>query len=167
MVRIHLVVASLVLLISAAGAQAQNISVNMQPTQGNTAKGTLTVMPMGSGIHFRGTLSGLAPGKHGFHIHETGDCSAPDAASAGGHFNPDNKPHGAPDAPEHHAGDLGNITADASGNATVDMHVNGLTLASGANSVIGKALIVHAAPDDLKTQPTGNAGARVACGVIR
>ena len=166
MVRICLV-ASLVLLITAAGAQAQNINVSLQPTQGNAAKGTVTVMPMGSGVHFRGTISGLAPGQHGFHIHEMGDCSAPDASSAGGHFNPDNKPHGAPNAPEHHAGYLGNITADASGNATVDIHADGLTLGSGANSVMGKAIIVHAGADDFKTQPTGNAGARLACGVIQ
>lgn len=158
---------SLLLLMAATSARAQNASVTLQPTQGNAAKGTLSLMTMGGGVHVRGTITGLPAGKHGFHIHEKGDCSAPDASSAGGHFNPDNKKHGAPDAAEHHAGDLGNIEADASGSAKVDMHVNGLTLGSGANSATGKAFIVHAAADDLQTQPTGNAGARLACGVIQ
>ena len=158
---------SLLFLTVAVGARAQNAGATLQPTQGNNVKGTLTVIPMGSGAHFSGTISGLPAGKHGFHIHEKGDCSAPDASSAGGHFNPDNKQHGDPGAAEHHAGDLGNIEADAGGNAAVDMHVNGLTLGSGPNSVIGKAVIVHAAADDLQTQPKGNAGARLACGVIK
>lgn len=146
--------------------QAQTMEmpvVELQPTQGNAVKGTITLMAMGDGVHFSGTLSGLTPGKHGFHIHETGDCSAPDASSAGGHFNPTSKNHGAPDAAEHHAGDLGNIEADSYGNAEVNVHINGLTL----DAVKGKALIVHADADDFQTQPTGNAGARVACGVVK
>ena len=149
------------------GARAQGPTVTLKPTQGNNVNGTISVATMGTGVHFTGTVTGLTPGKHGFHIHETGDCSAPDATSAGGHFNPEGKAHGAPNAPEHHAGDLGNIEADSSGTAKVDIHGGGLTLGSDANSVMGKAIIVHAAEDDLKTQPTGNAGARVACGVIK
>lgn len=142
--------------------------VELKPTAGNQATGTLMLMGMGEGVHFSGTITGLPAGMHGFHIHETGDCSAPDASSAGGHFNPEGKPHGAPDAPEHHLGDLGNIEADASGNATVNVHMNGITLEAGQpNSIVGKAVIVHAAPDDFTTQPTGNAGARLACGVIQ
>jgi Cu-Zn family superoxide dismutase len=156
-----------VMILAAAVARAQDPTVTLKPTQGNKVAGTITVATMGSGVHFTGTITGLTPGKHGFHIHEKGDCSAPDATSAGGHFNPENKAHGAPDAPEHHAGDLGNIEADASGAAKVNVHMNGITLGSGADSVMGKAIIVHANPDDLKTQPTGNAGARVACGVIQ
>jgi len=146
---------------------APSYSVTLQPTEGNTAMGTLSLATMGDGAHFTGTITGLPAGMHGFHIHETGDCSAPDASSAGGHFNPGNTAHGAPDAPEHHAGDLGNIQADDSGAATVDVHASGVTLEMGANSVVGKAVIVHAAPDDFTTQPTGNAGARLACGVIQ
>ncbi len=143
-------------------------NVELKATQGNQTAGMLMLMPMGEGVHFSGNVTGLPAGKHGFHIHENGDCSAPDASSAGGHFNPDNKPHGAPDAPEHHAGDLGNIEADASGNATVNIHVNGITLEPDKpNSVMGKAIIVHAGADDFTTQPTGNAGARLACGVIQ
>lgn len=157
---------ALISLTAAAGARAQNATATLQPTQGNTVKGTINLMTMGDGVHFTGTVTGLKPGKHGFHVHENGDCSAPDASSAGGHFNPGNKPHGAPDSPEHHAGDLGNIEADASGTAHVNIHVNGITLGSGANSVLGKAIIVHANPDDF-SQPTGNAGGRLACGVIK
>ena len=111
-------------------------------------------------------ISGLKPGKHGLHIHEKGDCSAPDATSAGGHFNPDKKNHGAPDASEHHMGDLGNIEANAKGKAHLDRTVDFLTIAEDPNSIAGKAVIVHAQEDDLKSQPVGNAGARVACGVI-
>lgn len=146
---------------------APGASVTLQPTEGNHAAGTLTLMTMGDGVHFTGNITGLPAGSHGFHIHQTGDCSAPDASSAGGHFNPGGTNHGAPDAPEHHAGDLGNIEADASGTAKVDIHAGGVTLGPGENSVMGRAVIVHAAADDLTTQPTGNAGARLACGVIQ
>jgi Cu-Zn family superoxide dismutase len=158
---------SVMLLMAATGARAQGPTVTLKPTEGSIVNGSISVATMGTGVHFTGTVTGLTPGKHGFHIHAIGDCSAPDATSAGGHFNPDTKAHGAPNAPEHHAGDLGNIEADSSGTAKVSIHGGGLTFASGANSVMGKAIIVHAAEDDLKTQPTGNAGARLACGVIQ
>lgn len=154
------------ILIAATGLQAQGPTATLQPTQGNNVKGEISLMAMGSGVHFTGTVTGLAPGKHGFHVHENGDCSAPDGSSAGAHFNPEKKAHGAPDAAEHHAGDLGNIEADASGAAQVNIHMNGITIGSGANSVMGKAIIVHANPDDF-SQPTGNAGGRLACGVIK
>ena len=142
-------------------------TVTLQPTQGNTAGANLVLMSMGDGVHFTGRITGLPPGPHGFHIHENGDCSAPDASSAGGHFNPTGAAHGAPDAAAHHLGDLGNIEADSYGNAEVNVHVGGITLGEGANSIKGKAVIVHAAADDFQTQPTGNAGARLACGVIQ
>jgi superoxide dismutase, Cu-Zn family len=154
-----------VMLFVSTGLKAQT-SIDVKPTQGSNVSATLTVVPMGKGVHFRGTVSGLTPGKHGFHIHEKGDCSAPDGSSAGGHFNPDQKPHGALDAAEHHAGDLGNIEAAADGTAKIDMHVNGLTLGTEPNSVKGKAIIIHGGADDFTTQPTGNAGGRLACGVI-
>ena len=111
-------------------------------------------------------VTGLAPGEHGFHIHEKGDCSAADATSAGGHFNPANKAHGNPSAGEHHGGDMPMLIADAAGNATLDATLDTVTLGSGANGIVGRAVIVHQDPDDYKTQPTGNSGARVACGVI-
>ena len=153
--------------VSIAAVQAVAVTVTLAPTQGSSVKGSVEVVTMGRGVHFTGSVTGLTPGKHGFHVHAVGDCSAPDAASAGAHFNPDNKNHGAPTAAEHHAGDLGNIEADASGAAKIDMHVNGVTLGSEANSIMGKAIIVHGGADDLTGQPAGNAGARLACGVIK
>jgi Cu-Zn family superoxide dismutase len=105
------------------------------------------------------------PGPHGFHIHEKGDCSAADASSAGGHFNPTGKPHGGPDSDARHAGDFGNIEADATGNARYSRTFSDLTL-DGESSIIGKAIIVHQKADDLKTQPSGDAGGRIGCGVI-
>jgi Cu-Zn family superoxide dismutase len=139
----------------------------LAPTQGQQAAGAVHFRREGAGVRVTGALSGLAPNsKHGFHVHEFGDCSAPDGASAGGHFAPEAHPHGAPDPAAHHAGDLGNIEADGAGKATIDMLVPGLTLASGSRPLLGRGVIVHAQPDDLTTQPTGNAGARLACGVI-
>lgn len=139
----------------------------LEPRSGSNVKGTLTFRTVGAGVEISGTVEGLAPGDHGFHVHEHGDCSAPDAASAGGHFNPLDQPHGAPDADAHHAGDVGNLTAAADGKATKTFVMKGVTLAGDATSIVGKAFIVHEKADDLKTQPTGDAGGRVACGVIR
>jgi Cu-Zn family superoxide dismutase len=114
----------------------------------------------------RGRITGLVPNQeHGFHVHEKGDCSSDDAMSAGGHLNPDGKRHGPPTG-EHHAGDVPSIKADANGVATVRTRVAGTLLGSGAADIAGKALVVHASPDDYTTQPTGNSGARIACGVI-
>jgi len=129
-------------------------------------KGTVEFKETDDGVEVTANLEGLKKGDHGFHIHEKGDCSAPDAASAGGHFNPSNHKHGAPDAAEHHEGDLGNLTADTSGKATKTFTIKGITLGDGDTSVVGKGFIIHEKADDMKTQPTGNAGARVACGVI-
>ncbi|UCF69472.1 MAG: superoxide dismutase family protein [Acidobacteriota bacterium] len=112
-------------------------------------------------------VTGLSPGEHGFHVHEFGDCSAPDGTSAGPHFNPQDMPHAGPDSPEAHAGDLGNITADANGRGVLTLSTDRITLDSGPNSVLGRGVIVHASQDDLMTQPTGAAGARLACGVIK
>ena len=150
-----------------AGEDMKGFAIALAPTKGSSATGTVMVMSMGDGVHFSGVISGLTPGKHGAHIHENGDCSAPDAASAGGHFNPAGANHGAPDLIPHHAGDLGNLVASNDGRAELNVHANGVALESGANSIGGRALIVHAGEDDFKTQPTGNAGARVACGVIK
>jgi Cu-Zn family superoxide dismutase len=113
-----------------------------------------------------GDIKGLTPGKHGFHIHDKGDCSAPDAASAGGHFNPTNQKHGPPNSAKSHMGDLGNISADSSGNAKFKFKDKFIQL-TGEHSIVDRSVIVHANLDDEKTQPTGNSGARVACGVIQ
>ena len=143
---------------------------NMEPTQGNKAQGTVSFVKKGDQLLVDARLTSLPPGAHGFHIHETGDCSAPDAASAGGHFNPTGKPHGSPMQAERHGGDLGNITADANGKAELQMTISLSEInvsKMGASSIVGKSLIVHADPDDYRTQPTGNAGKRLACGVIK
>ncbi|MDQ3494703.1 MAG: superoxide dismutase family protein, partial [Pseudomonadota bacterium] len=119
-------------------------------------------------VHISGQISGLAPdSRHGFHVHATGDCSAPDASSAGDHFNPHDADHGRVGAAPHHVGDSDNLAADAQGVARVDNRLAGATLGDGAPSdIVGKAVIVHAGADDYTTQPTGDAGARLACGII-
>jgi Cu-Zn family superoxide dismutase len=137
----------------------------LQPTKGNAVHGTVTFEVVENGVHVVADISSLAPGKHGFHVHEFGDCSSDDGSSAGGHFNPATESHGGPSAEMRHAGDMGNIEADKDGHAMLD-YVDRVMTLSGERSIIGHAVIVHEKEDDLKTQPTGNAGARVACGVI-
>ena len=138
----------------------------MNPTQGNTASGTVTFTKEESGMRVVAHFEGVPPGDHGFHIHENGDCSAPDASSAGGHFNPTAMPHAGPDAMQRHVGDLGNITADSSGVAHQEF-VDAMLTFEGANSILGKGVILHADPDDYSSQPTGAAGGRISCGVIQ
>lgn len=151
----------------AAKPVAKHATAKMAPTKKFKVTGTVEFKEVEGGVEVTANLEGLTPGDHGFHIHEKGDCSAPDAASAGGHFNPSGHKHGAPDAAEHHEGDLGNLTADVGGKATKTFTMKGITLTDGAASIVGKGFIVHEKADDLKTQPTGNAGARAACGVIQ
>lgn len=141
-------------------------SAALAPTQGQQAKGTVTFEKKPAGIEVSIQLDGLTPGTHGFHVHEKGDCSAPDGASAGGHFNPTSQPHAAREAPARHDGDLGNVEADASGKVQVKLIDPKLKL-DGPESILGKAVIVHEKADDYTTQPTGNAGGRVACGVVK
>jgi Cu-Zn family superoxide dismutase len=146
-------------------ASSKYISV-LHPATGNKISGTVTFTPAGDGVQVHAEISGLTPGKHGFHIHEFGDCSAADASSAGAHFNPTNKPHAGPDATARHEGDMGNVEADGSGNAKLDYVDHQISLTNDAKSAIGRSVVVHAKPDDLKTQPSGDAGGRIACGVI-
>ena len=143
-------------------------SVALVPKSGSNVTGSLHVMRMGDGVHLSGTVSGLAPNStHGFHIHETGNCGSPDGSSAGGHFNPMHEMHGRESAAHHHLGDQDNLMADANGVARVDAHFAGATLGTGKpGDVLGKAVIVHADADDYTSQPSGNAGKRLACGVI-
>jgi len=143
------------------------VTASVRPASGSRTSGTVKFTQAASRVRVDAQFSSLTPGLHGFHIHEKGDCSAPDAMSAGGHFNPYGKKHGAPDAPDSHSGDLGNLTADASGKATLTLWLDGISVSTGKDGVIGRAVIVHAGPDDLKTDPTGNSGGRVACGVIK
>lgn len=138
----------------------------LEPTEGNDVHGSIHFEQTASGVEVTGEVTGLAPNsKHGFHIHEKGDCSAPDGTSAGGHYAPNGNPHGLPPNPKRHAGDMGNITADAQGKATIDETFDNFSL-SGKSPVMGRAVIVHQ-NEDQGTQPTGDAGARLACGVIK
>jgi len=148
---------------------ASSATAEIKPTQGNEVKGNVTFKVVDGVLRVSGQLSGLKPNtEHGFHIHEKGDCSAPDGSSAGGHFNPGQSQHGNVSADPHHGGDMPNIKSDAQGNATVDGPVSSnVNIGKGDDfDISGHAVIVHADPDDYKTQPTGNAGGRLACGVI-
>lgn len=138
----------------------------MYPTAGQQCRGVVRFSQEGDTIKVLADLEGLNPGqKHAFHIHEFGDCTAPDAMTAGGHYNPEGHPHGLPDAAHRHAGDLGNLQADNSGKAHYEVTVTNLSIQGSKNPILGRAVIVHAKPDDA-SQPAGNAGARIACGVI-
>jgi Cu-Zn family superoxide dismutase len=142
-------------------------SANLEPTKGNTVKGTATFTQSGDKVRVVAKVSGLKPNaEHGFHVHEKGDCSSGDGMSTGGHFNPLGAPHGQHGMGQHHAGDLPSLKADGNGNASIDFTSGTIAVGSGATDVIGRGLIVHRDPDDYKTQPTGNAGPRLACAVI-
>ena len=139
----------------------------LQSTKGSKTFGEATFEEVDGKVRVVVHAQGLRPGQaHGFHIHEAGDCSSGDGMSAKGHFNPHGKPHGNPSSPERHAGDLPSLEADKGGRAKLDVTVDAITVKPGAASIVGRGLIIHADPDDYKTQPTGNAGARLACGVI-
>ncbi len=138
---------------------------NLKATTGNAVIGSVSLVKTANGVHIFAQLAGLMRGDHGFHIHEKGDCSSGDGKSAGGHFNPHKATHGGPDSATRHVGDLGNIVAGKDGKASYD-RVDTLVTFKGTNNIIGRSIIVHAGTDDLTSQPTGDAGARVACGVI-
>ena len=140
----------------------------LEPTLGNAATGTVTFTQVGDRVRVEANLSGLkANAGHGFHIHEKGDCSSGDGMSTGGHFNPLGKPHGHHDRMERHAGDLPSLKADAAGNAKLSVVLDVIAVSPGPTGVVGRGMIVHRDPDDYQTQPTGNAGPRIACAVIR
>lgn len=143
----------------------------LQPAASGEASGIVTFTEVADGVRVDAHLTGLTPGKHGFHVHEFGDCSSADgsaagASAAGDHFNPAKNPHGAPDAVARHEGDMGNVEADASGAAKLSYVDHTLSLHDGAKSIIGRSVIVHEKADDLKSQPSGDAGGRIACGII-
>ena len=149
------------------GSAGPKAVATLEPTKGNTAAGTVTFEQKGDRVLVTAKVTGLPPNsEHGFHAHEKGDCSSGDGMSTAGHFNPNGKPHG-PQSADHHAGDMPGLKADASGNAQASFELTGVSIGSGASDLVGRGLIVHAGPDDFKTQPTGNSGARVACGVIK
>lgn len=151
----------------AAAPAANTATATIEPASGSSVSGTAHFEPGDGFLKIRIQLSGATPGVHALHIHETGDCSAPDASSAGGHFNPGGTRHGSPGDAEHHAGDLWGIEIGTDGVGTLAMIKRDLTLDEGPNAIRGRAIVVHEKHDDFRTQPSGNSGARVGCGVIR
>ncbi|MBV8210672.1 MAG: superoxide dismutase family protein [Burkholderiaceae bacterium] len=145
-----------------------NVAVaEVKPTQGNTVSGKVEFKQSGSVVRVKVDLAGFSPGSmHGFHVHERGDCSSADGMSAGGHFNPEGVAHGSFDHPPHHAGDLPNLTADDKGQVHTSFEVTYLSVGSGGSDVAGRSVVVHRDADDFKSQPAGNSGPRLACGVI-
>jgi superoxide dismutase, Cu-Zn family len=150
------------------GEPAHEAVAQVAPTQGNTVTGSVALDSSPQGVRISGAIQGLKPdAEFGFHVHEKGDCSAPDGSSAGGHFNPTQAQHGNPASGTHHAGDMPNIKSNAEGVAQVDLTAAGTTLhGEPTTDIMGKAIVVHEGPDDYTTQPSGNSGKRVACGVI-
>jgi Cu-Zn family superoxide dismutase len=144
-----------------------DVRVELEPRSGTNVRGRADFVESGTGVEVTVEIANASPGLHGLHVHQVPDCSAPDAESAGEHWNPEMHPHAAPTTPKRHLGDLGNISVGADGRGKLRMHVVGLTVRPSARSVVGHSLIVHAAADDMMSQPSGNAGARIACGVIR
>jgi len=148
-------------------SKKQSATAVLAPTKGNTVSGTVNFTQKGDVVLVEAKVNGLKPnGTSGIHIHEKGNCSAADASSAGGHFNPSSSQHGGPAGEARHGGDLGNLKADENGNAQMSIEVSGISLGTEPNSITGRAVIVHAGMDDFKTQPSGHSGARVACGLI-
>ncbi len=147
---------------------APRATASLQPTKGNQTSGTVSFVQTGNKVRVHAVVTGLKPGQeHGFHVHEAGDCSSGDGMSAKGHFNPHGKPHGHHGTIERHAGDMPNLRADANGRADATFELDVVTVAAGAASIVGRGLIVHVQPDDYKSQPVGNVGARMACAVIQ
>jgi Cu-Zn family superoxide dismutase len=158
---------ALAALAGCATMQGPQAVASLRPTAGNTTTGTVRFVQAGDTVRVSGQVRGLKPGaEHGFHVHEKGDCSSADGTSAGGHFNPDGKTHGRHGQGLHHAGDLPSLRADANGVAAFSFDSKSIRVGGGATDVIGRGLIVHRDPDDFTTQPTGNAGPRLACAVI-
>jgi Cu-Zn family superoxide dismutase len=148
-------------------ATPRQIDVPLEAKSGSKLTGKAVLTETEGGVHVVLTVEGIAPGEHGTHIHEKGDCSSPDGESAGGHFNPGSHPHGMPGAEHRHLGDLGNITIGQDGKGKLDIVARGANLkATDPSSFVGRALIVHTKKDD-GGQPTGNAGGRIGCGVIK
>ena len=150
-------------------AQDKTVSLTLESKSGSTATGDITFTEDNGMVKMNATFSGLKPGVHAIHLHEKADCTAEDATSSGGHWNPTHKKHGKwGDSDGYHKGDIGNFTADADGNGSISMETDEWCIGCSDESknIIGKAVIVHDGADDFKTQPTGDAGGRVACGGV-
>lgn len=155
------------LLLPLGGAEPVTQAIaEINPASGSQVHGRVVFKQEEKGVRIVAEITGLSPGEHGFHIHEKGDCSAPDGSSAGGHFNPKSMPHAGPDASMRHAGDLGNLVADAQGKAQYE-RLDTVIQLNGDDTIVGRGIIVHEKADDFTTQPTGNAGGRIGCGVIK
>lgn len=166
MKKIALLSISLLVVLSCAHTKQPMAMAMLQPSTGSTAHGAVHFNQLADGtVDVQIDLMGVPPGVHGFHVHDKGDCGD-NGMAAGGHFNPLNMPHAAPDAASHHAGDFGNVTAEANGEVHTHFNTHSITISPGTTSAVGHAVILHANPDDLTTQPTGNAGARIACGLV-
>lgn len=142
-------------------------TAELAPKSGSKVSGTLKLIQVTlDKVLVTGLVEGLAPGKHGFHVHMNGNCDSPDGMSAGAHFNPNGNHHGSPQSADHHLGDIGNIEVDERGRADINIEIHGVTIALiGMNSIAERSLIIHAKSDDF-TDPAGNSGPRVACGEI-
>jgi superoxide dismutase, Cu-Zn family len=162
------VLTALVLAVTGCAApQGPAATASLRPTTGNSTSGNVRFVQAGDQVIVTGEVRGLKPGAvHGFHVHEKGDCSSGDGNSAGGHFNPEGKPHGQHGQGAHHAGDLPSLRADANGVVAINFESKTIRVGGGATDVVGRGLIVHRDPDDFTTQPTGNSGPRLACAVI-
>jgi Cu-Zn family superoxide dismutase len=161
-------IALTILLATTAIPSAAKTVVELKDAQGKSV-GSIIVMPKGSGVGLKFHLHDLPPGEHGIHFHQNPKCDAPDFKSAGPHFNPDSKKHGLESPEGHHAGDMLNLTVDANGKADGTLEDNGVTFCEGPHSIFsngGTAIVIHAKADDMKTDPSGNSGDRIACGVI-
>ena len=142
-------------------------TATLEPRSGSNVSGMVSFQAVGQKVRVEASVAGLSPGEHGFHVHEAGDCSAADATSAKGHFNPTAKQHGHHGGAERHAGDMPNLMADSSGKAVLSAELDTLSLTEGPSGILNRSVVIHADPDDYKSQPAGNSGKRVACGVIR
>ena len=137
------------------------------PTSGSDLTGTAIFTQNGDTITLTIEIQNVSPGLHAVHIHATGDCSAPDGTSAGGHWNPTNVAHGKWGEGEFHLGDIGNITVSEEGIGTIELTTNLWEMGTGSDlDIVGRGIIVHAGADDFTSQPSGNAGARIGCGAI-
>lgn len=152
--------------ITEAAPMPATAATTLQPREGLEISGTVSFTEADGMVRIAAHVEGVEPGAHGLHVHQTGDCSAADFTSAGGHFNPAGVPHGGPDDAERHAGDLGNIEVGEDGVGHLELSSEQLTVAAGDFSVVGRAVILHEGTDDLVSQPTGAAGGRLACGVV-
>jgi len=155
-------------LLASGGRQDRMATANLKNADGKPVA-SATLIEDGDGVHIKIIASGLPPGLHGFHIHEKGACDAPKFETSGGHFNPFGRKHGLKNKDGPHAGDLPNLPVNELGVAEFTVTASKVTLGPGKNSLLegaGTCLVIHAAPDDYMSDPAGNSGARLACGVI-